>query len=178
MVEELLMDGTVEEKAFAPGYGEFQSKAEDELATVALALPIDRVGGTSPAGLAVLADGARAVAGGRGPGRGHERGLEAGRRKRRARAPGRADDGALEALGTAVRNRDQAGVHRAAPAVEQASLDLQGLWNRTAHSAGPAAARRVEAALKSLATVAARQDTRAAAAAAPAVRQALSAIAP
>jgi hypothetical protein len=33
--------------------------------------------------------------------------------------------GALEALGTAVRNRDPAGVRRAAPAVEQASLDLQ-----------------------------------------------------
>ena len=54
---------------------------------------------------------------------------------------------------------------------------LQILWNRTAHSAGPAAARRVEAALNSLATVAARQDPRAAAAAVPAVRQALSAIA-
>ena len=51
--------------------------------------------------------------------------------------------------------------------------------NRTTHSAGPAAARRVEAALKSLATMAARrQDTRAAAAAVPAVRQALPAIAP
>jgi hypothetical protein len=50
--------------------------------------------------------------------------------------------------------------------------------NRTTHSAGPAAARRVEAALKSLATMAARrQDTRAAAAAVPAVRQALPAIA-
>jgi hypothetical protein len=31
LVEELLMDGTVEHKAFAPGYGEFRAQAKDEL---------------------------------------------------------------------------------------------------------------------------------------------------
>jgi hypothetical protein len=81
MVEELLMDGTVEQKAFAPGYGEFQARAEDELATVGLALPIDGAAGRPPA--------------------------------------------ALDALAAAVRTHDPAAVRRAAPAAEQASLDLQ-----------------------------------------------------
>ena len=39
--EEVLMDGAVEHKTFAPGYGEFSAGAEDELATVAIAVPID-----------------------------------------------------------------------------------------------------------------------------------------
>ena len=60
MVQELLMDGTIEEKAFAPGYGEFQAQAKDELVTVALALPVD-AGGAPPAALATLTDGARAT---------------------------------------------------------------------------------------------------------------------
>jgi hypothetical protein len=71
MVQELLMDGAIEEKAFAPGYGEFQARAEDELVTVAQALPTDAVAGPPPAALGVLADGARATveaaAGGRWP---------------------------------------------------------------------------------------------------------------
>ena len=45
VVTELLIDGTVEEKMFAPGCGEFRTKAADELVTVALALPIDAAGG-------------------------------------------------------------------------------------------------------------------------------------
>jgi hypothetical protein len=49
------MDGTVEEKVFAPGYGEFRTEAADELVTVALALPIDAIGGGLPDELAVLA---------------------------------------------------------------------------------------------------------------------------
>ncbi len=39
--EEVLMDGATEHKIFAPGYGEFGAEAEDELVTVALAVPID-----------------------------------------------------------------------------------------------------------------------------------------
>src|SRR4029453_18009253 len=63
MVEELLMDGTVEQKAFAPGYGEFQARAKDERATGAWALPIDGARGSPPGALTTLADAARAVAG-------------------------------------------------------------------------------------------------------------------
>ena len=61
MVTELLIDGTVEEKVFAPGCGEFRTKAADELVTVALALPIDATGGGLPDELASLSGGARAV---------------------------------------------------------------------------------------------------------------------
>ena len=35
------MDGTIEHKTFAPGYAEFSAEAEDELVTVAIAVPID-----------------------------------------------------------------------------------------------------------------------------------------
>ena len=49
MVQELLMDGTIEEKAYAPGYGEFRAQAKDELVTVALALPTDAAAGAPAA---------------------------------------------------------------------------------------------------------------------------------
>lgn len=39
--EEVLMDGSVEHKTFAPGYGEFGAETADELITVAIAVPID-----------------------------------------------------------------------------------------------------------------------------------------
>jgi hypothetical protein len=39
--EEVLMDGAVEHKTYAPGYGEFAAEASDELVTVAIAVPID-----------------------------------------------------------------------------------------------------------------------------------------
>jgi hypothetical protein len=55
---------------------------------------------------------------------------------------------------------------------------LQLLWDRTAHIADPAAAAQVEAALKPLASAATGQDTGATAAAVPALRKALSGVAP
>ncbi|MBA2312163.1 MAG: hypothetical protein H0V97_05090 [Actinobacteria bacterium] len=57
-VEELLMDGTTEDKIFAPGYGEFLARAEDELVTVALAVPIDALSGPLSAELGALWKGA------------------------------------------------------------------------------------------------------------------------
>ena len=47
-VAEHLMEGTIEGKVFAPGYGEFQVRAEDEALTVALAVPIDASPGPRP----------------------------------------------------------------------------------------------------------------------------------
>jgi hypothetical protein len=227
-VEELLMDGTVEQKAFAPGYGEFQARAKDELATVALALPIDGAGGSPPAALAGLADGARAVADAAAAGHWPAATARVGAMTaawRQAGASGvpallaRQMTGALDALVAAARTHDPAGVRRAAPAAEQAALDLQLrhrppaevdldrldlwarrvltdaaakdrgavagdvatlqiLWDRTAHVADPAAAGRVEAALQALEKAATNQDTRAAAAAIPALREALAGVAP
>jgi hypothetical protein len=59
--EEHLMEGTVEHKVFAPGYGEFRAEAADELVEVALAVPTDATPGEPPAVLTELADGAARV---------------------------------------------------------------------------------------------------------------------
>jgi hypothetical protein len=227
MVEELLMDGTVEHKAFAPGYGEFQARAKDELATVALALPIDGAGGSPPAVLATLADGARSAADAAAAGHwpaatARVVAMTTAWKQAGPSAPALLAGqmtGALDTLAAATRTHDPAGVRRAAPAAEQASLDLQlrhrppaevdldrldlwarrvladaaakdqgavagdvatlqTVWDRTAGVAGPAAAGRVEAALKPLAAAAAKQDTRAAAGAVPALREALARVTP
>jgi hypothetical protein len=58
LVEEHLMEGTVEQKVFAPDYREFRIRAADELGTVALALPIDAPGGPVPVELTTLSTGA------------------------------------------------------------------------------------------------------------------------
>ncbi|TDD70077.1 hypothetical protein E1262_10970 [Jiangella aurantiaca] len=59
--EERLLDGAVEHKVFAPGYGEFRAEAADELVEVALAVPADATPGPVPAVLTELADGAARV---------------------------------------------------------------------------------------------------------------------
>jgi hypothetical protein len=53
-VEEHLMDGGVETKVWAPGYGEFRAEAVNELATVAIAHPADAVAGSAPEALQAL----------------------------------------------------------------------------------------------------------------------------
>ena len=54
VTQEHLMDDTFEGKIFAPGYGEFQVRAEDEFAAVAIATPIDSVSGSAPTELEEL----------------------------------------------------------------------------------------------------------------------------
>jgi hypothetical protein len=58
-VEEHLMEGTVEQKVFAPGYGEFQADAPNEFVTVAVASPTDAVAGAVPQAVADILDGSR-----------------------------------------------------------------------------------------------------------------------
>ncbi|HWT29445.1 MAG TPA: hypothetical protein VN240_00280, partial [Propylenella sp.] len=60
-VEEHLMEGTTEHKVFAPGYGEFRAEAEDELVTMAIAVPTDSLGSELPAELAAMLGAARAL---------------------------------------------------------------------------------------------------------------------
>jgi hypothetical protein len=50
LVEELLMDGVLEDKIFAPGYGEFMAQvlSENELVNVSIGVPLDAVAGTPP----------------------------------------------------------------------------------------------------------------------------------
>ena len=61
IVEELHQDRTREDKIFAPGYGEFSTGAGANLEAVALAVPIDALGGALPPELATLSAGADQV---------------------------------------------------------------------------------------------------------------------
>ncbi|CAN5479983.1 hypothetical protein BH18ACT1_BH18ACT1_03890 [soil metagenome] len=62
-VRERLMDGVLEDKVFAPGYGEFQAEvpSEGELVTVALAVPTDALDGRTPVALRRLSQNAGRV---------------------------------------------------------------------------------------------------------------------
>lgn len=71
VVRELHMDGTFEDKTFAPGYGEFHTGSGSDLEAAALAVPTDALPGPLPAELKTLLDGAE-----RSPRRGRIRGLE------------------------------------------------------------------------------------------------------
>jgi hypothetical protein len=133
LVQELLMDGTTEDKAFAPGYGEFQARARDELVTLALALPIDGAGTAPPAGLAGLPGAAQAVAGAAAANRWPAASAQAGAMAAawNQAKPGTPKllagqmTGALDGLARAVGDRDPARAGQAALALEQAALDLQ-----------------------------------------------------
>lgn len=63
VVQEHPADGAVEDKVFAPGYGEFQASVpvDDEFVEVAVAHPIDLVGKASPKRLWTMAEGARKI---------------------------------------------------------------------------------------------------------------------
>jgi hypothetical protein len=54
IVEELHMDGSYEEKIFAPGYGEFLTGAGGDLEALSLAVPTDVLSGYVPAELAIV----------------------------------------------------------------------------------------------------------------------------
>jgi hypothetical protein len=141
LVQELLMDGTLEEKAFAPGYGEFRARAEDELVTVALAVPVDTASGSLPAGLASLAGGAAAVFDAAGAGRWPAVTVRVGAMDAALKrlAGGEVPELLAEQLTTsmgaltkAAAGRDPAQVRQAALRVEQAALDLQLRWRAPA----------------------------------------------
>jgi hypothetical protein len=136
LVEEHPMDGAIENKVFAPGYGEFKADvpSEDEHVTVAVASPTDVVAGGVPRPLRRLSRGARSVFAA-APEERWNRLSEAAARlgaawDRSATGPvppllaAEVDD-ALSALTAAVADRDPAAVRQAALDVSQASLDLQ-----------------------------------------------------
>jgi hypothetical protein len=58
LVEELHMDGTTEDKTFAPGYGEFNTAGGGDVEALALAVPTDAASGHPPAELETLSSGA------------------------------------------------------------------------------------------------------------------------
>ena len=61
VITELHMDGSLEDKTFAPGYGEFYTSGGGDTEALALAVPIDAAPGTAPADLEVVWGGALAV---------------------------------------------------------------------------------------------------------------------
>jgi hypothetical protein len=58
VIEELHMDGTTEDKTFAPGYGEFYTAGGGDLEALALAVPTDGLAGPPPSELEILETGA------------------------------------------------------------------------------------------------------------------------
>ena len=58
VVQELHQDGELEDKTFAPGYGEFLSASDTDLEALALAVPTDALAEPPPAELLVLTSGA------------------------------------------------------------------------------------------------------------------------
>jgi hypothetical protein len=54
VIEELQMDGTIEDKTFAPGYGEFYTAGGGDVEALALAVPTDALSGPPPAELETL----------------------------------------------------------------------------------------------------------------------------
>jgi hypothetical protein len=58
VIEELHMDGTTEDKTFAPGYGEFYTAGGGDVEALALAVPTDALSGPPPAALETLSNGA------------------------------------------------------------------------------------------------------------------------
>lgn len=55
------MDGTREDKTFAPGYGEFFTGSGGDVEALALAVPTDALSGSPPSDLLAISDGAYAV---------------------------------------------------------------------------------------------------------------------
>ncbi|HYM82049.1 MAG TPA: hypothetical protein VEY91_11655 [Candidatus Limnocylindria bacterium] len=60
-VRELHMDGTLEDKTFAPHYGEFSTGSGANLEAVALAVPTDALSGPTPTELKILSTGASKI---------------------------------------------------------------------------------------------------------------------
>jgi hypothetical protein len=137
LVQEKLMDGTVEDKTFAPGYGEFHARVENEEEdyTMAVAAPTDATPGPVPRPLSILFAGVEELLR-LGEGRPMQEEAsatadnmaKAWRQYTSAPLPGllRPEmDGAMAALGKAVADKKVPGIHEAAIQVGQTALDLQ-----------------------------------------------------
>jgi hypothetical protein len=154
-VRERLMDGTTEDKNYAPGYGEFHAEVAslDELYDLAVAVPIDALGTSVPGGLRAIDDGTSKVFDDAPTKRWHrltgivDRMTATWDRYRARGVPELLETQMTEALGVldaAVGARDVAELRQAAIGAGHAALDLQmqfrgrtevdrdrlGLWRR------------------------------------------------
>jgi hypothetical protein len=135
VTEELHMDGVLENKTFAPGYGEFVTGDPDgDLEAVAIAVPIDAVPGPAPDEVETLSDGAEEI-------------FRLARSRRWGRVSAEVEEmndawealrsgglppllearmnGALDELGEAVEARDRAATRQASILVALAGLDFE-----------------------------------------------------
>jgi hypothetical protein len=140
VVEELHMEGSYEDKTFAPGYGEFATGAGGDVENLALAVPTDALAGPPPAELETLFNGAIDIfdAAESGDWDAAAASLETMTTAWAAYQAGGATPELLEAqmnraltalagdaLVPAVNHRNSSGARQAAIDVAQASLDLQ-----------------------------------------------------
>ncbi|HEY9374955.1 hypothetical protein [Streptomyces sp.] len=128
-VNELHMDGTRENKVFAPGYGEFSTGSPGgDLEAVSLAVPTDATPGPVPAGLTSLARAVRAAHTGAADDAAARRADAAWDAYRASdRVPAllvRQMDRDLDALTAAVKERDAQAARGAVLRVAQNQLDL------------------------------------------------------
>jgi hypothetical protein len=135
-VQERLLDGTLEDKVFAPGYGEFEASVPtaDELVTVAIAVPTDGVDGRAPRALDRMSDNAQRLFD-QAPTRNWSRLAAIASDVARAwdevstgEVPPLLDEqvtGVLDALDAAVVAHSRADVRQAALDLELATLDLE-----------------------------------------------------
>ena len=134
VVEELHMDGNLEDKTFAPGYGEFYTAGGGDVEALALAVPTDATPGPVPAELETLSGGALDVFTAAGSADWTaawatvERMAAAWQVYRSGEVPQMVEPrmaGALEALARAVSDRAVPRAKQAAIDTAQWSLDLQ-----------------------------------------------------
>ena len=134
VAEELHMDGTTEQKLFAPGYGEFFTAGGGDVEALALAVPTDGASDPLPAELVTLERGATAVFDAARSSDWHAASSTVGRMKTAWDAYGATDvptlirpmmTRVLGVLDRAVRARDIARARQAAIDVAQSTLDLE-----------------------------------------------------
>jgi len=130
------MDGTIEDKVFAPGYGEFRAEVVslEELYGVAFAVPIDALSGALPDEITSVSSGAAEITTSSAPENWDAISATLGamedawRQYRTTDVPERLDvqmTEALDALAAAVGGRDATGARQAAIGVARAALDFE-----------------------------------------------------
>ena len=134
LAEELHSDGKIEQKVFAPGYGEFYTAGGGDVEALALAVPTDALDGEVPAELTTLSDGALEIFDAAGSGdwpaaaatiRDMQAAWQTYRGSDVPRLIEPRMDQALSALAGAVRARKAAEARDAAIQAARSSLDLQ-----------------------------------------------------
>jgi hypothetical protein len=134
VVEELHMDGNLEDKTFAPGYGEFYTSGGGDTEALAMAVPTDAASGPVPAELETLAVGALEVFAAAGSAdwaaasAAVERMTAAWEAHSTSEVPAMVEPlmtRSLEGLSRAVAARDVPGARQAAIDTARWSLDLQ-----------------------------------------------------